>query len=264
MSECARYSREGVRCENRTEYPDRWCRLEGCEGFVRPKPSRQHFLPSDPVGFGKSMPSSVDSGQEVENRKRGHARVSLRASDLYKAHHGGSTADAVGSLRMLADWCVSHTDAITFVGWREFGRFSSDGFSLSVAVDSGTIVSYSAIHEDRTWAQVLAGVPSRASGKPRSGGNWIVDAEHPIEDHKKFLAGLTRGEVHKGSVAQIVKFGVFVRLGNALGLIHVSSYGPAESGGVPTDLEVGDVISVVIEEIDLERGRLSLSPDGIR
>ena len=46
-------------------------------------------------------------------------------------------------------------------------------------------------------------------------------------------------------------------------MIHVFSYGPAKDGAAPKDLEVGDSISVVIGEVDLERDLLGLLPDGL-
>ncbi|MPN15359.1 Protein YhgF [bioreactor metagenome] len=74
------------------------------------------------------------------------------------------------------------------------------------------------------------------------------------------LSELTPGTVVKGTVHNVIDFGVFVDIGiKTNGLIHRSelSYKPFRH---PLDIvSVGDIIDVVILSVDENRGRISLS-----
>jgi predicted RNA-binding protein with RPS1 domain len=74
------------------------------------------------------------------------------------------------------------------------------------------------------------------------------------------LSGLVVGEWREGKVTGIAGFGAFVDLGGVDGLVHVSQLG---TGGyverVEDVVQVGQVVRVRIAEVDMERGRVSLS-----
>lgn len=76
---------------------------------------------------------------------------------------------------------------------------------------------------------------------------------------KRVMEGLVPGEVRRGKVTSITDFGVFIDLGGADGLIHVSelSWGRVED---PRQLlKVGDEIDVYVLEVDESQKRIALS-----
>jgi len=61
------------------------------------------------------------------------------------------------------------------------------------------------------------------------------------------------GMLLKGTVRNVVDFGVFIDIGvKQDGLLHRSQLPPN------TELKVGDLIDVVIQKVEVERGRISL------
>ena len=86
-------------------------------------------------------------------------------------------------------------------------------------------------------------------------------AERESRDQRKgrLLQELKESEVRKGRVSGISPFGVFVDLGGADGLIHISelSWQPVRT---PEEVvRVGDEVDVFVLKVDRERGRISLS-----
>ena len=79
------------------------------------------------------------------------------------------------------------------------------------------------------------------------------------------MEDLREGMILKGTVRNVVDFGAFVDIGvKQDGLVHVSQL---KDGFVANPMEVvsvGDVVSVRILSVDLQRGRVSLSMKGIK
>ncbi|HFE65149.1 MAG TPA: S1 RNA-binding domain-containing protein, partial [Caldithrix sp.] len=74
------------------------------------------------------------------------------------------------------------------------------------------------------------------------------------------LEDLREGMVLKGTVRNVVDFGAFVDIGvKRDGLVHVSQMGERYVKNPHKVLSVGQVISVKVVGIDLERGRVKLS-----
>ena len=79
----------------------------------------------------------------------------------------------------------------------------------------------------------------------------------------KEITDLTReyevGDRFEGPVVRMMDFGAFVKIGpNQDGLVHVSEVAPFRIGNISDALHVGDVVPVVLKEID-EKGRYNLS-----
>ena len=79
----------------------------------------------------------------------------------------------------------------------------------------------------------------------------------------KEIADLTReylpGERFEGTVTRLMDFGAFVKIGaTAEGLVHVSEMAPFRIDKVTDLVQLGDVVPVVLKEID-EKGRYNLS-----
>jgi small subunit ribosomal protein S1 len=76
---------------------------------------------------------------------------------------------------------------------------------------------------------------------------------------QQHLAGLEVGQVLDGRVVGIVDYGVFVDIGGVDGLVHISKLDRLHVGHPSDVLAVGDEVTVRIDEVDVERGRISLN-----
>ena len=67
------------------------------------------------------------------------------------------------------------------------------------------------------------------------------------------------GDEYTGRVVKLTQFGAFVELKKGTdGLLHVSNVGPGRVDRIEDVLYRGDVIDVVVQEVDKERGRIGL------
>ncbi|HSC49991.1 MAG TPA: polyribonucleotide nucleotidyltransferase [Gaiellaceae bacterium] len=77
------------------------------------------------------------------------------------------------------------------------------------------------------------------------------------------IEGLTKepevGDTYTGRVVKTTQFGAFVELKKGTdGLLHVSNVGPGRVGHIEDVIERGDVLDVIVQEVDKERGRIGL------
>jgi len=79
------------------------------------------------------------------------------------------------------------------------------------------------------------------------------------ENLDRLLNELVEGEVHRGTVRHLAKFGAFVDLGGADGLVHNSELAWRKIRHPSEIVEVGDEIDVYIQSLDHDRKRISLS-----
>jgi polyribonucleotide nucleotidyltransferase len=67
------------------------------------------------------------------------------------------------------------------------------------------------------------------------------------------------GDEYTGRVVKLTQFGAFVELKKGTdGLLHVSNVGPGRVDRIEDVLDRGDVIDVLVQEVDKERGRVGL------
>ncbi len=67
------------------------------------------------------------------------------------------------------------------------------------------------------------------------------------------------GDTYTGKVVKTTEFGAFVELKKGTdGLLHVSNVGPGRVAHIEDVLTRGDVVDVVVQEVDKERGRIGL------
>jgi polyribonucleotide nucleotidyltransferase len=67
------------------------------------------------------------------------------------------------------------------------------------------------------------------------------------------------GDAYTGKVVKTTQFGAFVELKKGTdGLLHVSNVGPGRVGHIEDVIVRGDVLDVVVQEVDKERGRIGL------
>jgi polyribonucleotide nucleotidyltransferase len=77
------------------------------------------------------------------------------------------------------------------------------------------------------------------------------------------IEGITKepevGDTYTGKVVKTTQFGAFVELKKGTdGLLHVSNVGPGRVGHIEDVIGRGDVLDVVVQEVDKERGRIGL------
>ena len=77
------------------------------------------------------------------------------------------------------------------------------------------------------------------------------------------INGLTKdpevGDTYTGKVVKTTQFGAFVELKKGTdGLLHVSNVGPGRVGHIEDVITRGDVLDVIVQEVDKERGRIGL------
>ena len=96
-------------------------------------------------------------------------------------------------------------------------------------------------------------------------GLVTITAKDPVsmEKARKWVESLTRevmaGEQFQGKVTRLMKFGAFVEvLPGKEGLVHISELSEQRVNYVEDVVKVGDIISVVVTEID-DQGRINLS-----
>src|ERR687898_696149 len=67
------------------------------------------------------------------------------------------------------------------------------------------------------------------------------------------------GDSYTGKVVKTTQFGAFVELKKGTdGLLHISNVGPGRVGHIEDVIARGDVLDVVVQEVDKERGRIGL------
>lgn len=92
---------------------------------------------------------------------------------------------------------------------------------------------------------------------------YISGKKDACEEAKRIIGIITWeanvGDRFRGEVIKITEFGAFVKIKDgAEGLLHISEISPKRLKTVDELLKIGDVVPVVVKEID-ERGRLKLS-----
>ncbi|MCH7812318.1 MAG: S1 RNA-binding domain-containing protein [Chloroflexi bacterium] len=84
--------------------------------------------------------------------------------------------------------------------------------------------------------------------------------EWRMEQKERLIAELHEGDIRKGRVSSVRNFGVFIDLGGADGLAHLSELS-WERDKSPSELfKVGDEVDVYITKVDAENKRIALSP----
>ena len=73
------------------------------------------------------------------------------------------------------------------------------------------------------------------------------------------LKNLAVGQVVSGTVKTITNFGAFVDLGDVDGLVHISQLADRRVDHPSDVVDVGEAVTVLVQEVDLERERVSLS-----
>jgi polyribonucleotide nucleotidyltransferase len=84
-------------------------------------------------------------------------------------------------------------------------------------------------------------------------------AEAAINAVKQLTKSPEVGDEYTGKVVKTTQFGAFVELTKGTdGLLHVSNVGPGRVGHIEDVMTRGDVVDVIVQEVDKDRGRIGL------
>lgn len=200
---CSRFRADGSACENVTDHADGWCRAPECPGYRRASVSVAPEVGNHgPRGTKKHIEQTahVPLGQ-IDLEDVADVRVSLKAVESFRFHHGGGAREAETELRlMLEDFLLKSSRRISPQGFLALAR---DGYEIVLNPERSVVTAYSTIHRERTWEQVKAGVRSRFAGSStRSAGSWgrqkVGEAPEPGEpvDVDGFGAAFDADRVH--------------------------------------------------------------------
>jgi polyribonucleotide nucleotidyltransferase len=111
----------------------------------------------------------------------------------------------------------------------------------------------------------------RARVRPRGAGRHRGGRHDPHLRHRRHEGhardrrdpgadeGAEVGDTYTGKVVKTTDFGAFVELKKGTdGLLHVSNVGPGRVGHIEDVIARGDVLDVIVQEVDKERGRIGL------
>ncbi|SEG24515.1 S1 RNA binding domain-containing protein [Thermomonospora echinospora] len=83
--------------------------------------------------------------------------------------------------------------------------------------------------------------------------------DQKAETRPAFLQTLEPGQVRRGTVTSLERFGAFVDLGGASGLVSVPELSWRRFDDVSQVVRVGQDVTVMVLDVDLDRERVSLS-----
>jgi hypothetical protein len=157
---CTRFRADGTRCGNPTDNSDGWCRHPDCPGYRRANPDVAPESRNPPRGTPKHVAETghlVVDGIDLDDVP--HLRITTRAVDSFRFHHGGGIPEAETELRTMAeDFLIRSARRISTEGYVTLAR---EGFEITLSPDRDALVGYRTVHKERTWTQVKAGVRSR-------------------------------------------------------------------------------------------------------
>jgi len=87
----------------------------------------------------------------------------------------------------------------------------------------------------------------------------VAAQEWRSQQKDKLLAEITEGEIRRGKVTSIRDFGVFIDLGGADGLVHLTELSWGRIKSPEEVVNIGDEVEVVVIKVDPETQRIALS-----
>ncbi len=121
--------------------------------------------------------------------------------------------------------------------------------------------------QDRQEAQAeMVGkvLPFKVIEIDRRRNRLILSERQAVREYREsrkeeLIASLEEGKVYRGRVSSICDFGIFVDLGGADGLVHLSEIAWGHIAHPRDVVEVGQEVAVQVLGVDLERKRIALS-----
>ncbi|MGW7042021.1 AAA family ATPase [Streptomyces avermitilis] len=167
---CTRYRADGTRCDNETRAPDGWCRRPACGGFRTAKPT--------PLGKGAFLRVPKDAVEaeplHLTPERVADIRISSAACGAFVARHRGSLGEAAVELHAMLIPFMADGRHLRLDGG---GRLIDlHGYRFGLDAEARTVTSYDAVHAERSYAQFLAGVPTRVGTEARAARRSALSA----------------------------------------------------------------------------------------
>lgn len=179
---------------------------------------------------------------------------------------------------------VSINKALTLEDWERAAELQEKDETIRVTVNGfnkgGALVDFGRLRGFVPNSQLLV-VPRGASREQQEDAkNELIGRSIPVkvievnqrrnrlvlsetaarrDQRQELLEGLEPGQVVTGRVVKIVDYGAFVDIGGVNGLVHISKLDWQHVNHPSDVLTVGEEIEVRIEDVDVERERISLN-----
>lgn len=207
--QCTRYNKDGSRCAVRTPMADGWCRT--CDGFVRPEAAQ----PKEEPELQQVTLWRETSTRPLESDEAHEVSISNAALNHFVAAHGGDRRAAEVQIRSLLEDLLTG-DARPALRHPETGRWRlrtrRDKFSVTLSSDASVVTGYKARHAERTYAQVKAGIPSRAaSPRRREKKKWFLALQTELPFSMGFMTArlfarqVLGVEMAQGNAAEVIE-----------------------------------------------------------
>ena len=174
---------------------------------------------------------------------------------------------------------LSHKSAEEIIGWEELEEASEKKNKISVKVAEvvkggvtavyrsvrcyipGSLLSYRYVEDMNSYVgktlEVIVEDFDRDSKRVVLSRKAVETVER--EGKKKLLMNeLVEGEMRQGIVTKLMKFGAFVDLGGAEGLIHINDLAWHRVNDPSEVVSEGDQVSVYVASVDKKNGRIGL------
>ena len=228
----------------------------------------------------------VDIGSKSEGIVPTHEMHSLGADPLSKLSEGDNVLVFVVQPETAEGQVLLSIDrARGEQGWRELqSRFESgEIFDAEVTGfnKGGLLANVEGVNAFIPMSQVVGAKPGSDGTNPLSAQvgrsvrlkvieinrrrNRVILSEraalqeYRAEQKERLLGELTEGEIRIGSVTSIRNFGVFVDLGGADGLVHLSELSWDRNADPEAMFKPGDEVKVYVMRVDRESKKIALS-----
>ena len=228
----------------------------------------------------------VDIGSKSEGVVPPHEMHSLGADPLSKVNVGDTVLVYVLQPETEEGQVLLSIDrARGEQGWRELQQRFESGEIFEAEVTGfnkgGLLANIEGVNAFIPMSQVVGAKPGTEGASPLSAQvgrhlrlkvieinrrrNRVILSEraalqeYRAEQKDRLLEELTEGEIREGTVTSIRNFGIFVDLGGADGLVHLSELSWDRNVDPEEMLSPGDKVNVYVMKVDRENKKIALS-----
>ncbi|MCX7879041.1 MAG: S1 RNA-binding domain-containing protein [Ignavibacteria bacterium] len=179
--------------------------------------------------------------EEREQRRTRRARIIQAFAEVKKAYEEQKPIEVLVYSRVRGGLRVFYKGAPLFLPASHFHLSKSPtDDELAEVVNKNLLVM---VHEIQEYDEGSMAV--------------IVSRKKLLEE--EFWNNLQVGQIVEGPISSIASFGVFINLGAAEGLIHISRLAPYRIANLFEYFKIGDTLKARVIEIDKQNKRISLS-----
>lgn len=135
----------------------------------------------------------------------------------------------------------------------------TNGFKVFVPASLATASRNEPLEELRNQPVRLRIIEINAGRKRAVGSIRSVLKEERKKQEEEFWKNVQVGQTYTGKVKSLTSYGAFVDLGGVDGMVHISELSWSRIKNPSEVVNVGDVVTVTIKDIDTEKKKISLS-----